>query len=48
MKQFKIGAKVVGHGRYVKFQMAEVSVPRQIFHDMLRLITRLRAPPAPA
>ena len=24
----KIGAKVVSHGRYVTFQMAEVAVPR--------------------
>jgi hypothetical protein len=29
-------------------QMAEVAVPRQMFHDILRLIARLRAPPAPA
>jgi hypothetical protein len=26
----KIGAKVVNHGRYVTFQMAEVAVPRRI------------------
>jgi hypothetical protein len=44
----KIGAKVVSHGRYVMFQMAEVAVPRQMFRDILRLIVRLRAPPAPA
>jgi len=30
------------------FQMAEVAVPRQMFHDILRLIARLRTPPAPA
>jgi len=47
-KLIKIGAKVVSHGRYVMFQMAEVSVPRQMFHDILRLIARLRAPPATA
>ncbi len=47
-KLIKIGAKVVSHGRYVAFQMAEVAVPRQMFHDILRLIARLRAPPAPA
>jgi hypothetical protein len=47
-KLIKIGAKVVSHGRYVTFQLAEVAVPRQIFHDILRLIARLRAPPAPA
>jgi hypothetical protein len=47
-KLIKIGAKVVSHGRYVTFQMAEVAVPRQMFADILSLITRLRAPPAPA
>jgi hypothetical protein len=47
-KLIKIGAKVVSHGRYVTFQMAEVAVPRQMFTDILSLIARLRAPPAPA
>jgi hypothetical protein len=47
-KLIKIGAKVVSHGRYVTFQMAEVAVPRQMFRDLLRLIARLRAPLAPA
>jgi hypothetical protein len=47
-KLIKIGANVVSHGRYVMFQMAEVAVPRQMFHDILRLIARLRAPPTPA
>ena len=47
-KLIKIGAKVVSHGRYVTFQLAEVAVPRQMFADILSLITRLRAPPAPA
>ena len=47
-KLIKIGAKVVSHGRYVMFQMAEVAVRRQMFHDILRLIAQLRAPPAPA
>ncbi len=27
-KLVKIGAKVVSHGRYVTFQLAEVAVPR--------------------
>jgi hypothetical protein len=40
--------KVVSHGRYVTFQMAEVAVPRQMFQEILSLIARLRAPPAPA
>jgi hypothetical protein len=47
-KLIKIGAKVVSHGRYVTFQMAEVAVPRQMFAEILSLIARLRAPPAPA
>jgi Transposase DDE domain group 1 len=47
-KLIKIGGKVVSHGRYVTFQMAEVAVPRQTFADILSLITRLRAAPAPA
>jgi hypothetical protein len=47
-KLVKIGAKVVSHGRYVTFQLAEVTVPRQIFAEILSLIARLRAPPAPA
>ena len=47
-KLIKIGAKVISHGRYVTFQMAEVAVSRQMFADILSLIARLRAPPAPA
>ena len=47
-KLIKIGAKVVSHGRYVTFQMAEVAVPRQMFQEILSLIARLRALPAPA
>src|SRR6516164_4754754 len=46
-KLIKIGAKVVSHGRYVTFQMAEVAVPRQMFAEILSLIARLRARPAP-
>jgi hypothetical protein len=47
-KLIKIGTKGVTHGRYVTFQMAEVAVSRQMFADILMLIARLRAPPAPA
>ena len=47
-KLIKIGAKVVSHGRYVTFQMAEVAAPRGMFADILSPIARLRAPPAPA
>jgi len=47
-KLIKIGAQVVSHGRYVTFQLAEIAVSRQMFADILSLIARLRAPPAPA
>jgi len=47
-KLVKIGAKIVTHARYVTLQMAEVAVPRKLFHKILRLIAQLRAPPAPA
>ena len=41
----KIGAKVVGHARYVAFQMAEVAVPKNLFAEILRMIAELRQPP---
>jgi Transposase DDE domain group 1 len=44
-KLIKIGAKVVSHGRYVAFQMAEVVISRNLFADILRLIADLRPPP---
>ncbi len=37
-KAVKIGAKVVRHGRYPTFQLAEIAVPRGLFADILRLI----------
>ncbi len=46
-KLIKIGARVVSHGHYVTFQMAEVAVPRQMFAAILTLIARPRAPPEP-
>jgi hypothetical protein len=46
-KLVKIGAKVVRHGRYVIFQVAEVAVPRELFHEILRLIAELRPQPSP-
>jgi hypothetical protein len=46
-KLIKIGAKVVSHGRYVTFQIAEVAVPRQMFAEIPSFIARLRARPAP-
>jgi hypothetical protein len=42
-KLIKIGAKVVSHGRYVTFQMAEMAVSQQMFADILSLIARLLA-----
>jgi hypothetical protein len=47
-KLIKIGAKVVRHGRYVVFQMAEVAIPRQMFQEILRLIAELRPRPPSA
>ena len=44
----KIGAKVVRHGRYVTFQLAEVALPRELFRKILSLIDDLRRRPAPA
>jgi hypothetical protein len=44
----KIGAKVVHHGRYVAFQMAEVAIPRQLFQEILWLIAELRPQPPAA
>jgi ethanolamine utilization protein EutA (predicted chaperonin) len=46
-KLIKIGAKVVSHGRYVTFQLAEVAVPRELFRKILRLIDGLRPAPLP-
>jgi len=47
-KLVKIGAKVLRHGRYVTFQLAEVAVPRNLFQKILALIDDLRRRPAPA
>ena len=44
----KIGAKVVRHGRYVTFQLAEVAVPKELFQKILSLIDDLRRRPVPA
>ena len=40
--------RIVRHGRYVTFQMAEVAIPRDLFADILRRIDRLRPNPSPA
>ena len=41
-KLVKIGAKVVRHGRFVTFQLAEVAIPRTLFAEILHLIDGLR------
>ena len=46
-KLIKIGAKVVRHGRYITFQMAEVAIPRTPFVEIPRLIDGLRLAPLP-
>ncbi len=46
-KLVKIGARVVRHGRYITFQMAEVAIPRTLFVEILRLIDGLRPAPLP-
>ena len=33
-KLIKIGAEIVSHGRYLAFQLAEVSVSRQMFQEI--------------
>ena len=47
-KLAKIGAKVVRHGRYVTFHLAEVAVPRNLFREILGLINDLRRRPVSA
>jgi hypothetical protein len=41
-KLVKIGARIVRHGRYIVFQLAEVAVPRALFAEILRRIDLLR------
>jgi hypothetical protein len=44
-KLIRIGAKVVGHARYVAFQMAEVAISKNLFAEILRMIAELWPPP---
>ena len=44
----KTGARLVRHGRYAIFQVAEAALPRAVFASILGLINTLRAPPTPA
>jgi hypothetical protein len=48
VKLTKIGAKLVRHGSYVAFQMAEVGIPRTTFAEVPRLIAELRPQPPTA
>jgi hypothetical protein len=40
-----IGAKVVSHGHYLAFEMAEVAISGHLFADILQPIAELRPPP---
>lgn len=44
----KIGARVARHARKITFQLAEVSVPRNVFGKILAAIRVLKPPPRPA
>ena len=44
----KIGARVVRYARSITFQLAEVAIPRDLFHPILAAIQRLRPSPAPS
>ncbi len=46
-KLIKIGARVVRHGRYITFQLAEIAIPRSLFSNIPRLIDGLRPAPLP-
>ena len=41
----KIGAGIVWHGRSVVFEMAKVTVPRDMFREIPATIAALRPPP---
>jgi hypothetical protein len=42
------GLRIVRHGRYLGFPMAEVAVPRTVLATILHRIDRSRGPPATA
>ncbi len=46
-KLIKIVTKVLRHGRYITFRLAEVAIPRPLFAEILRLIDGLRPAPLP-
>ena len=39
----RIGAKVVGHARYVAFRMAEAAIPKNLFAEIHRIIRKSQA-----
>ncbi len=45
-KPISMSAKMVRHGWYVTFQLAEVALPRRLFAAIVRLIDGLRPRPA--
>jgi plasmid stabilization system protein ParE len=45
--EFEGGARIVRHGRYVVFQLAEVAVPRALFAEILRRVDQLRPKSTP-
>ena len=47
VKLIRTSAKMVRHGRYVTFQLAEVAISRRLFVEILRLIDGLRPKLAP-
>ena len=47
-KLIQIGSKVVRHGRYITFQLAEVEIPRDLFADIRHSIDRRKATLTPA
>ena len=47
-KLVKIGTKLMHHGCYIIFQMAEVAVPKDLAEDIRRLIGGLQARANPA
>jgi hypothetical protein len=42
----KTGTRLVRHGRYAVFQIAEAALPQTVFASILTLINGLRGPPA--
>ncbi|MBA7523286.1 hypothetical protein ES705_15410 [subsurface metagenome] len=42
VKLIKSGAKIVRHSRYIMFKMAEVTIDKRLFAEILSRIERLR------